>query len=132
MAKLSPHAQACPAIHVCFLSFAEQDVDARDEAGMTEIDMRFLKRLAIGVVLLIGAAAVVVWFQPDDYRLTRVTVIAAPAADVFARVNDLRQWDDWSPWAKLDPNAKVRSRVRSRVRARRSRGTATTRSAPAR
>ena len=69
--------------------------------------MRFLKRLAIGVVLLVGAAAVVVWFQPDDYRLTRATVIAAPAADVFARVNDLRKWDDWSPWAKLDPNAKV-------------------------
>jgi uncharacterized protein YndB with AHSA1/START domain len=50
---------------------------------------------------------VVVWLQPDDYRLTRATVIAAPAARVFSHVNDLRQWDDWSPWAKLDPNAKV-------------------------
>jgi uncharacterized protein YndB with AHSA1/START domain len=69
--------------------------------------MRFLKRLSIGVVLLVGAAAVVVWFQPDDYRLTRSTVIAAPAAAVFAQVNDLRKWDDWSPWAKLDPAAKV-------------------------
>jgi hypothetical protein len=69
--------------------------------------MRFLKRLAIGLVLLLAAAAVVVWMQPDDYRLTRSTVIAAPAAAVFAQVNDLRKWDDWSPWAKLDPNAKV-------------------------
>lgn len=69
--------------------------------------MRFLKRLAIGVVLLIAAAAVVVHFQPDDYRLTRSTVIAAPAANVFAHVNDLNRWEDWSPWAKLDPNAKI-------------------------
>jgi len=22
-------------------------------------------------------------------------------------VNELKKWDDWSPWAKLDPNAKV-------------------------
>jgi hypothetical protein len=70
-------------------------------------NMRFLKRLAIGSVLLIAAFLVVVWFQPDDYRLTRQTVIAAPAAAVFAQVNDLKKWDDWSPWAKLDPNAKV-------------------------
>jgi uncharacterized protein YndB with AHSA1/START domain len=66
-----------------------------------------LRRLVIGLVALIAAFAVVVWFQPDDYRLTRSTVIAAPAARVFAQVNDLRKWDDWSPWAKLDPNAKV-------------------------
>jgi len=70
-------------------------------------DMRLLKRLAIGLPLLVAAFLVVVWFQPDDYRLTRQAVIAAPAAAVFAQVNDLRKWEDWSPWAKLDPNAKV-------------------------
>ena len=69
--------------------------------------MRFLKRLAIGLVLLLAAFALVVWIQPDHYRLTRTTVIAAPAAAVFAQVNDLRKWEDWSPWAKLDPDAKV-------------------------
>jgi len=37
----------------------------------------------------------------------RQITIAAPAAAIFPRVNDLRQWDDWSPWAKLDPNAKI-------------------------
>ncbi len=69
--------------------------------------MRFVKRLGIGLALLAGAAAVVVWMQPDDYRLTRQTVIAAPAAAIFPRVNDLHQWETWSPWAKLDPNAKI-------------------------
>jgi uncharacterized protein YndB with AHSA1/START domain len=69
--------------------------------------MRFLKRLLIGLVLLIATFAVVVALQPDDYRVTRSTVIAAPAAAVFAQVNDLRKWANWSPWARLDPNAKV-------------------------
>ena len=69
--------------------------------------MRFLKRLLVGLVLLVATFAVVVWFQPDDYRLTRTTMIAAPAAAVFGHVNELKKWDDWSPWAKLDPNAKV-------------------------
>src|SRR5215510_11947903 len=69
--------------------------------------MRFLKRLGIGLVLLLTAFLVVVWFQPDDYRLTRQTEIAAPAAAIFPYVNDLQKWEGWSPWAKLDPNAKV-------------------------
>src|SRR6266850_6917451 len=45
--------------------------------------------------------------SPSSPGLTRSTTIAAPAAEIFPHVNDLRQWDDWSPWAKLDPNAKV-------------------------
>jgi hypothetical protein len=69
--------------------------------------MRFLKRLGIGLVLLIAAFATVVWFQPDDYRLTRSTMIAAPAAMIFPHVNNLKQWEEWSPWARLDPNAKI-------------------------
>jgi Polyketide cyclase / dehydrase and lipid transport len=66
-----------------------------------------LKRLLFGLLALVAAFLIVVWMQPDDYRLTRSTTIMAPAAEIFARVNDLRRWEDWSPWAKLDPNAKV-------------------------
>jgi hypothetical protein len=33
--------------------------------------------------------------------------ISAPAPVVFAQVNDLHRWENWSPWAKLDPNMKV-------------------------
>jgi len=69
--------------------------------------MHFLKRLLIGLALLVIAAVIVVALQPADYRLTRTAVIAAPAAQVFPHVNDLRQWEDWSPWAKLDPAAKM-------------------------
>jgi len=33
-------------------------------------------------------------------------VIEAPADSVFARLVDFRAWKEWSPWARLDPDAK--------------------------
>jgi len=45
--------------------------------------------------------------QPDEFTVSRSTKISAPPEKVFSEVNDLQQWEAWSPWAKLDPNAKV-------------------------
>lgn len=33
--------------------------------------------------------------------------MAATPAAVFDQVNDFHKWDAWSPWAKMDPNAKT-------------------------
>ncbi len=59
--------------------------------------------LAVGAVL-VAAAAVFILTRPDGYRVERSAEIAAPADAVFGLVNDLHQWEKWSPWAKLDPN----------------------------
>ncbi len=60
--------------------------------------------LAIGciIVLILGVAAM----QPDDYKITRSLVIAAPPSDVFAQINDFHKWAAWSPWEKKDLNMK--------------------------
>jgi uncharacterized protein YndB with AHSA1/START domain len=58
--------------------------------------------IAIAVVIFVVAAAM----QPSDFRITRTATISAPASAVFAQVNDLQKWDAWSPWAKLDPEAR--------------------------
>ncbi len=60
-----------------------------------------------GIAVIIGAFAVFVALQPAEFRIERTATIAAPAPDVFAQVNDLHNWQAWSPWAKLDPQAKV-------------------------
>ncbi len=65
-----------------------------------------LKKILLVLVLLIAGFLVVVAMQPPDYRVVRSTTIAAPQAFVFERVNDFHKWEAWSPWAKLDPNAK--------------------------
>lgn len=66
-----------------------------------------LKKILVVVVLAIAAFAVVVALQPSEYRVSRSATIAAAPSDVFANVNDLAKWEAWSPWAKLDPNAKA-------------------------
>jgi polyketide cyclase/dehydrase/lipid transport protein len=49
---------------------------------------------------------VVVALQPSEFHIERKATMAAPRAAVFAQVNDFHNWESWSPWAKLDPNAK--------------------------
>lgn len=66
-----------------------------------------LKKIAIALVVLVAAFAAVVALQPSEFTVARSTTIAKPPGDVFVHVNDLHKWDAWSPWAKLDPNAKV-------------------------
>jgi hypothetical protein len=63
-----------------------------------------LKFILLGLVAVVGLFALVAAFQPSDFRVTRTATIAAPPAVVFEQVNTLKNWDNWSPWAKLDPN----------------------------
>jgi len=60
--------------------------------------------VALAVVVVVLAIQIVT--RPDDFRVTRSTLISAPPAAVFAQVNDFHQWENWSPWAKLDPNVR--------------------------
>jgi uncharacterized protein YndB with AHSA1/START domain len=64
------------------------------------------KKIAIGAVSVIAVFLIVVALQPGEYRIERSAAMTAPAADVFAQVNDFHKWEAWSPWAKLDPAAK--------------------------
>jgi hypothetical protein len=54
------------------------------------------------VTILVLAAA-----KPDDFYVTRSAVIEASPAVVFEKVNNLQNWNSFSPWAKLDPDAKA-------------------------
>lgn len=59
--------------------------------------------------LLVGAIAaflIIAARQPDDFRYSRSATINAPAEVVFPLVNNLKKFNEWNPWAKLDPNAK--------------------------
>jgi len=57
--------------------------------------------LAVVVLLL-----VVIALRPSQFSVTRSCTVAAPSDAVFEQVNDLHNWEAWSPWAKLDPAAK--------------------------
>jgi uncharacterized protein YndB with AHSA1/START domain len=59
------------------------------------------------ILLIVGAAIATLLIyaaaKPDTFRLQRSTTIAAPPEKVFALINDLRQFNTWNPFAKMDP-----------------------------
>jgi hypothetical protein len=63
-----------------------------------------LKKILIGVGVLVLALVVIVAMQPAEFHIERSTTVAAAPANVFARVQDFHAWRAWSPWEKLDPN----------------------------
>ena len=69
--------------------------------------MRKKLLIALAVVaVIIVAFLIVVAIQPSTFRISRSATMAAPAAAIFPHVNELKKWQPWSPWMKLDPNAK--------------------------
>lgn len=66
--------------------------------------MKLLKWLFYLVVVL---AIIIVggsFLLPSESVVTRSADIAAPPEKVFAIVGDLRRFNEFSPWADLDPN----------------------------
>lgn len=68
-----------------------------------------LKIILLGLAGLTGLVIlflIVVAFQPSTFLVECSLAIAASPAELFPRLNDLRQAQTWSPWTKLDPAAK--------------------------
>lgn len=65
-----------------------------------------LSSILIAIAVIVVLFVIIAAMRPDDFVVKRSGTVSAPAEVVFAQVNDLHQWEAWSPWAKLDPNAK--------------------------
>ena len=66
-----------------------------------------LKNILITVAIIISVLAVVVALQPAEFRVARSATMSAPAQVVYAQVEDLRKWEAWNPWQKIDPAMKL-------------------------
>lgn len=67
---------------------------------------RLGRKIVIVVLIALAGLAGVIAIQPDTFKVARATTVNTPAKTVFELVNDFHHWEHWSPWAKLDPNAK--------------------------
>ncbi len=65
--------------------------------------MPILAGLAVIVVLFL----IIVATRPADFCVTRSATIAALPEQVFPHVNELRNWEAWNPWGRLDPDCKM-------------------------
>ena len=68
--------------------------------------MKALLKGLVGLLILLLA----IFFAgrlilPETLSVERHVVIAAPPEKIFAVISNLRRFNDWSPWAAIDPKA---------------------------
>lgn len=66
----------------------------------------FLKVIG-GLVTAVLIAFVAGFVLPSQIHVERSLLISAPPTEIFPLVGDLNQWDAWSPWATMDPDAEM-------------------------
>ena len=68
-----------------------------------------IKTILLGVigllVLAIAVISVIAAQRPDTFRVQRTASIAAPPDKLFPLINDVRQFNSWSPYVLRDPQA---------------------------
>jgi uncharacterized protein YndB with AHSA1/START domain len=64
--------------------------------------MTYLLYAIIALVIVLAIVLLLASRKPDVFTVERTIRIDAPAARVFPLINDLMEWDRWSPWAKKD------------------------------
>ncbi len=65
-----------------------------------------LKKILIGLAVIVVGVLVVALVQPNAFRVERSLVMAAPAEKVFPYFDNHKKFNEWNPWAKMDPEAK--------------------------
>ncbi len=68
---------------------------------------KLLKILAIMFGVVIAVFIIVGLLLPRHFTVSRSVTVGAPPPVVFALVNDLSNWETWSPWATKDPTMEV-------------------------
>jgi uncharacterized protein YndB with AHSA1/START domain len=63
-----------------------------------------LKKIAIGVVVLVLIILGIAATKPDTFSMERSATINAPPEKIYSLIHDYHKWGAWSPWEKLDPN----------------------------
>lgn len=65
--------------------------------------MKILKRVLVGLLVIIAVPLIVALFLEKSYIVEREIVINRPKTDVFAYIKMLKNQDQYSRWAMMDP-----------------------------
>jgi effector-binding domain-containing protein len=65
--------------------------------------MNILKKIGIGLLSLVILLLVISLFLPSKVKVERSLVMKAPPEAIFAQINTLKNWEQWSAWHKMDP-----------------------------
>jgi hypothetical protein len=81
-----------------------QNAPASRRAFRGIVDMTLFLLLLLGAV---SALIAYVSLRPDTFKIARSAIVDAPPERIYPLINDLHDWEQWSPWAKLDPEQVV-------------------------
>lgn len=59
--------------------------------------------LGLIVLILMGIG----FLNAGDYKVSRSKEMAVSPEQIYKLAGNYRKWNDWSPWAKLDPNQTI-------------------------
>ena len=68
--------------------------------------MKLLKRILIVLLVIIAIPLIVALFLEKDYAVEREVVINKPKEEVFAYIKYIKNQENYSVWATMDPNMK--------------------------
>ncbi|MNS29642.1 Polyketide cyclase / dehydrase and lipid transport [compost metagenome] len=66
--------------------------------------MKVLKKILIALLIIIAILLIVALFVKKDYSVMREVVINKPQAEVFNYIKYLKNQNNYSKWATMDPN----------------------------
>lgn len=69
--------------------------------------MTVLKKIVLGVGVLIALVVVVGLFLPKQYKVERSILINAQPEEIYPDVVDLRAWQNWGVWFQRDPSMEI-------------------------
>lgn len=64
--------------------------------------MSLLKKLLLGLAVVLGLVILGGFVLPDHYQLTRTVSTTASLERVQPLLEDLARWPEWSPWERAD------------------------------
>jgi effector-binding domain-containing protein/uncharacterized protein YndB with AHSA1/START domain len=66
-----------------------------------------MRKIVIGVAAFVVMVVGVAFLLPSTARVERSQVIKATPEEIFAVVNDLTRFKDWTAWGEMDPKMKI-------------------------
>lgn len=69
--------------------------------------MGLLKKLVIGLAVIVGLFLGIGFFLSSEFHVERSIQINAPVDKVFSNIVNLKKWREWGIWFERDPNMQV-------------------------